>query len=102
MTGIENYNYPSFFDAEKTLHTLGYEVLNPANNDEHHDGEPFSMEKDWYMRHAFKMLVNADGVALLPDWWKSLGASLEEKVARVMGLDVRPLKDWVGTFDGRN
>lgn len=95
MTGIINYNYPKFFDAEKALFALGYEVLNPANNDEHHDGERFSMEKTWYMRRAFKMLTDADGVALLPGWWNSVGASLEEHVARSMGLEVKPLKYWL-------
>lgn len=95
MSGIPEYNYPRFFDAEKELSAIGYEVLNPANNEEHHDGEPFSMEKTWYMRRAFRMLAEADGVALLPGWWYSVGASLEEHIARSMGLEVKPLSVWL-------
>ena len=43
----------------KGARPLGYEVLNPANNDERHEGEDFSKERTWYMRHAFRMLTDA-------------------------------------------
>ena len=33
MTGIKDFNFPAFFEAEKQLNKLGHEVYNPAHND---------------------------------------------------------------------
>ncbi|MET0887683.1 MAG: DUF4406 domain-containing protein [Mycetocola sp.] len=94
MTGLPDYNYPAFNEAAAQLTAAGYSTLNPVDSEKHN---PSGVKQtwDWYMRHALRMVTNADGIALLPGWAQSEGASLEVQVARRLGLDVRPLKDWL-------
>lgn len=40
------------------------------------------------MRADIKVLVDCDGIALLPGWEKSPGATLEHSIARGLGLRV--------------
>jgi hypothetical protein len=95
MTGLPGFNYPAFYDAAVRLSRAGHEPFNPANIEALNDtGEPKPW--DWYMRHALANLIWADGVALLPGWESSKGATLEHHVALQLGLDVRPLDGWLG------
>ncbi|MDR3019881.1 MAG: DUF4406 domain-containing protein [Treponema sp.] len=78
-----------FIEAEDRLHELGYNPVNPAvivplN-------EPCCYEA---MRTVVKAMLFCDGVALLPDWKKSKGAKIEERLARELGMDVRSIVDW--------
>lgn len=65
MSGLPEFNYPAFYDAAAR------------------------------MRHALRMVVESDGIALLPGWEDSRGARLERQVADAIGLDVRPLAEWL-------
>lgn len=93
MTGLPEYNYPEFNRVEEELAGKGYKVLNPARI-----GESFTMPDDpswqWFMRHALRLTVTADGVATLPGWRASRGASLEVHVALRIELPVRPWWEW--------
>lgn len=51
---------------------------------------------DWYMRHALRMVLDADAVAVLPDWAASRGATLEVAVAHGLQLPVLPVAAWLG------
>lgn len=94
MAGIPEFNYPAFNAAAERLGALGYRVLNPADIEQHNDtGKP--QEWRWYMRHALRMVLEADALALLPGWEDSKGATLEVKVAAALQLDIRPLSAWV-------
>ena len=94
MTGYPEFNYPAFDAAEKYLTDLGYGVLNPVRAEDYNTtGKP--QEWHWYMRHALRMVVSADGLALLPGWEKSRGALLEVYVAHNLALPVRPLREWL-------
>ena len=95
MTGIQDFNYPAFNAAADTLRAAGYDVLNPVDAEQHNPtpGEPQSW--DWYMRHALRMVLDAEGIALLDGWRASKGATLEVQVAQSLGLPVRAYSEWV-------
>jgi hypothetical protein len=94
MTGLPAFNYPAFNSAARRLRVLGYDVLNPVDVEKHNtagEQQPW----DWYMRHALRMVLEADGLALLENWQDSRGATLEVHVAETLGLPVQPLLWWV-------
>jgi hypothetical protein len=95
MTGLPHFNAPAFNEAATTLRSLGFDVINPAELDAA-DLEP----KEWheYLRRDLVELVKCDAVALLPGWQKSKGARLELHNALELGMDVRPLEDWLPAF----
>jgi Domain of unknown function (DUF4406) len=102
MTGYPKWNFPAFFDAERQLEELGYEVINPAHNDGATVQEalesagpvdrPNNLWSD-YMKRDLPHVMNVDMVCLLPGWQKSKGASLEVTVAKAIGLPLMVLKD---------
>ncbi|MCS6578235.1 DUF4406 domain-containing protein [Curtobacterium poinsettiae] len=94
MTGYEYFNYPAFRFAEQQLRSAGFDVLNPVDAEQHNTtGAPQAW--DWYMRHALRMVVDSDGVALLNGWEQSRGAQLENHVATSLGMPVRPIAGWL-------
>lgn len=90
MTGLPEYNYPAFNEAEKLLLAAGYDVLNPVVND-----PGTKMPWDWYMRKSLKQIAVSDGIALLPGWEGSQGAQMEARIGRELGMDVLPLEMWL-------
>jgi nucleoside 2-deoxyribosyltransferase len=97
MTGLPEFNYPAFEAAEKALAERGHLVLNPVHADKHNPTPGTSQAWDWYMRHCIRMVLEADGVALLPGWETSRGATLEHTIATALDLDIRPLDAWLMT-----
>lgn len=94
MSGIEDFNYPAFTDAETKLHAAGFAPINPAHHERlNPTGKP--MPWDWYMRHAIEAVTRADGVALLDGWERSRGARLERRIATELGIPVGTLRGWV-------
>ena len=89
MSGIEDYNYPAFNTAATYLRTLGYTVLNPAENCLP-DGSPWEA----FMRDALAKLIRADGVAYLPGSHMSRGAKIETAVAYAMDWPVLSVEEW--------
>lgn len=83
MTGFDDFNKPAFHLEAKRLRDLGYEVVNPAEINEGFDGE-------WNlcMKRDVEKLVWCDGIALMPGWDRSRGASIECKLAVDLGLQV--------------
>lgn len=94
MTGLPQHNYPAFFAAAERLQASGFDVLNPARIDEDHSTETGEPTWQWYMRRALRMVSEADGIALLPGWEESTGATLEATVGRSLGLDVMTASAW--------
>lgn len=90
MTGLPEFNKPAFFAAEDALRAAGFDVINPARN-----GLPDSAEWHEHMRADIKMLMDCDGVALLPGWERSNGARLEEHIGCRLHFQNRPLADWL-------
>lgn len=102
MTGYPEWNFPAFFEAEKQLIKLGYEVLNPA----HSDGTTLELALEsagiperpnhtwaWYMRRDLPHVLDCDALCVLPGWQESKGASLEVHVANAIGIPIYILKD---------
>lgn len=99
MSGVQDWNFPAFFEAERQLLELGYEVINPAHNDGSTYEEALASANtgkhswDWYMRRDLTNLITCDAVCLLPDWKNSKGASLEVTVARSLDMPLYILRD---------
>lgn len=102
MSGVEDFNFPLFFETEKKLKELGYEVVNPAHNDGKNleealanAGSPEKPRNSWsyYMRRDLAHVLAVDAICVLPDWRHSKGANLEVHVAQELGLPIYVLQD---------
>lgn len=87
MTGYADLNHPLFYVAEEHLKAKGYEVINPAKMDEELGLDPHEgLMNPEFLKGAVKRDLEAvmvcDGVALLPDWEMSKGATAEVAVAK--------------------
>jgi hypothetical protein len=89
ITGDSNY-HSKFLDAENDLYDAGFYPVNPA--------ACIPANTDWNqaMKKAINIMLQCDGVALLPDWKKSKGAKIEAVLARELGIPVKPLHVWTG------
>ena len=94
MSGLPEFNYPAFREAEANLMEYGYTVLNPARIDEQWNPTGVRFSWDWYMRHALAMMLEADGLAMLLGWQSSRGAKLEKQVASSLGMPCRTVASW--------
>lgn len=100
MTGLPENNYPAFRDAASILAKAGYGVLNPVENEKKRTDNtrwvvgnraPWS----WYMRRSLEQIAVADGMAVLPRWQNSKGATLEVDLALQLGMQVATVDGWI-------
>lgn len=84
MTGVENFNHELFNRVAAEFRMVGFEVCSPS---EFFDGDT-TREREEYMREAFKYLLEADTVVILPGWEQSKGARIEITVAQELGLNL--------------
>lgn len=89
MSGVADHNFPAFRQAAHDLRDRGYDVSNPADNGAD-PGKPWA----YYLRQDIKDLMDCHGIATLPGWTESRGASLEVRIARALGMSVRPVHEW--------
>jgi hypothetical protein len=91
MSGYAELNFPAFHAEAARLRALGYEIVNPAEID-------IGPDPDWLscMRADIRELVTCDGIALLPGWDQSRGATVEHTLARGLGLRVYQARHIVG------
>jgi Domain of unknown function (DUF4406) len=94
MSGIKEYNYPAFMQAEKELQAKGFETENPAT-----DGQVEGWIWTDYMRRGLVQLLKCEGVALLPEWYLSKGATIERNLAATLDMPVAMIETWL-TSDG--
>lgn len=93
MTGYPECNYPAFHAAERQLLDLGYAVVNPAARVD-------STKARHYvdlLRDDLRLMLDCQGVALLPGWEFSIGARNEAMVAGTIRMHVRTLSEWLST-----
>lgn len=79
MTGLKNYNFPAFYDAEEKIKKNGMIPLNPARS-------PAGLQYRDYMDISFAMVRSSDAYATLPGWESSAGARAEVAYAESIGL----------------
>lgn len=95
MSGLPDYNYPAFNRAADALALAGHEPLNPTDSEMENPTPGTPQPWDWYMRHALRMVLEADAIALLDGWNASRGANLEARVGLDLGIPVRPIGDYL-------
>lgn len=103
MTGIEDYNYPAFDEAERKLDEFfggvgSVAVYNPADN----HNRKTDLPRDRYIRATISQLTGLAGlkhdhgddvfVVVLPGWHESQGARLEVETARQFAIPTFPLE----------
>lgn len=102
MTGVKDWNFPAFFEAEEQLEYLGYSVENPARHDGNTVEEALAkvgtaenpVEKwEFYVKRDLKYLLECAGVVLLPGWQESKGARLEVHIAKQLKMPLFILRD---------
>lgn len=107
MTGIEHFNFPAFDAAAEKLRFAGHTVFNPAENDRDSGFEGIGTSGDpreaaasgFNLREALKQDLSwicdhAEGVALLPGWSQSKGATAEIALAQALGIPVASVIYW--------
>ena len=102
MSGLPEFNYPAFNHAADELRDAGYSVLNPADTDP--DDYPHAYDGptppwQWWMRQALALVIQADGIALLPGWDRSRGARLEVHVGDALDMPHHPVDYWIAYAD---
>jgi hypothetical protein len=84
MSGYPDYNHPYFNKVADVLRSPEYNMLisNPV------DATVVSHESTYgdYIRADLKMLLECDGIIMLPGWTGSIGAKLELQVALMCGM----------------
>lgn len=86
ITGDPNFR-EKFTNAARELEGAGFCVMNPAVL-------PEGFSYGAYMRITGLMLHECETVCLLPDWFKSPGAMVENQLARACGKEVFLYEDW--------
>lgn len=90
MTGLPEFNYPAFNQAAQDLRAAGYQVINPVDKDVP-TSEPWLV----HMREDIRLMMDCDGVAILPGWQTSRGANVEIQLAHGLGLPVSNVVAWL-------
>lgn len=90
MTGIENYNFPAFDRACELLREGRKLSIKSPHEIDHGETEETrgSLHYSVYMRAALQLLLECDGIILLPYWENSSGAQLEYRVARALDMPI--------------
>lgn len=108
MRGKPNFNAPIFRKAAASLRSRGHDVFSPVESTESiyglfvcedADGDEalagidgrvvYAADLNWLCR-------NAEAVALLPGWERSLGARAERAAAEALGLEICELEKGIG------
>jgi len=92
MTGYPKHNFPAFYEAEAVLDSKGYDTINPARMDEACGYDPATEPTPEFLQDAirrdFEAICRAEGLALLPGWERSVGATAEAAIAKWRGIPV--------------
>lgn len=100
MTGIPEFNYPTFHAAVHRLAQRGHRATSAAHGHDTITPLPAPREEsarpyDHYLRYALNRLLACDAVALLPGWENSAGTALEHHVATTLAMPVHHIDYWL-------
>lgn len=95
MAGCQDHNFPLFHRMAAHLRERGFDVFNPAENDDGGIRRP----RAFYMRLDIPALIGSDAVVVLPGWERSRGASLEVWLALDLGLPIYGMAEADGTIE---
>lgn len=91
MSGMPEFGFPAFREAALRLRSAGFEVVDPSEK-----GLLEGWTWEQYLTYDLKeILERCKGLAVLDDWQKSRGASLEVYVARALGMKVQGVEQWL-------
>jgi hypothetical protein len=103
MQGFPDHNWPAFHEEARLLRDAGYEVVSPAELHGPYE-EALKKGREGCLRTDLKALLECDGIALLPGWTKSQGATLERQVGEAVGMQIKWAVTWrnpiVASLDG--
>ena len=99
MTGYTNLNHDKFNEAAEAFREGGWEVFNPAELDieiyetVEETEEALKEDRLGFLRVSLAedlrfICEEADAIAMLPGWEKSLGARAEHATAVALGLQI--------------
>lgn len=92
MRGYPRYNFDAFHHAEDCLSMGGWTPINPARIDLENgfdpDGPVTPTMMDAFIRRDFECIMRVEGIAVLPGWEKSVGATAEVFMALWRGIPV--------------
>lgn len=100
MRGYEKFNFPAFDAARDAMLDRGFNVISPADIDRAHSGkdadDPDKIDvtdqtqfvfRDFYAIYFLaKHGSGANGIVLLDNWFKSVGATAEFNLGKWLGL----------------
>lgn len=109
MSGHADLNFPLFNAEAARLRALGYDVVNPAEINSGADlvvwGEMTPEERQVHWNRCMcadiPLLCTCDGIALLPNWEKSRGATIERGLALELGESIHYAADLVHPLPAR-
>lgn len=91
MSGLPDFNYPAFDQAQAVLERAGFKVWSPTAVGRKIG---FDQPAKAYLRLSIQQVMKAQGVAYLPDS-TSPGSAAELAVARAIGIPVQPHHEWL-------
>jgi len=89
MSGIPNFNFPTFYEKEEMLNERGISVVNPARADEELGMPADEDARIIFMHRDVAFLYYCDSITQMKGWEKSRGATFEAIVAYEFGLKFR-------------
>jgi hypothetical protein len=94
MRGHPDFNYPAFDAARDACLRLGYHVISPADIDRateltgYSDDQTRFALRDFWALYFIRKQGDSNGIALLQNWPRSVGATAEYSIAKWLDLDV--------------
>lgn len=92
MSGLPDFNYPSFHEAGEYLRGLGQSFMSPAHdwrlkpiNPPHPKRE---LPWEYYMKSSIEKMMRCDRILMLPGWEKSRGATIEKELAIILNMQI--------------
>ena len=87
MRGKPDHGFPDFFRAKRQLERMGKVVVLPIEDGDLDAFDDPTKPYSSYMKRDIRLLSDCDGIALLPGWRQSVGATFEARSALEFDLN---------------